>query len=373
MTAIWDLEDGQVDTWLVPPLIPSDVDENGEIVAKPSCIKRSEKSRKKKKKQEDKEDKPGEYVKVKDPEVTSFYLEVKFEIQKDRSPIIRLNMIRPMAADKRDKKRQLHNRTISDMVEKKPQFDLMVEGANHLMLNTDKEEKTTWLQRFEQDNIADLRQKVKALMNEKYPFVRDPQPGAETVVRQRPPKRPKPAAAPKADSAAPAVGQADAADPKAHSAATAVDHAAAAAPKAETDETHKAEKTLKGAEAWHATAKCEAEMCDLTKKMLQICRQEIANLKGQQGAHDLESELAKAEKELRDTDAMHAMAPSGVTHRLRDLACKKVAGILSAINKAQHVADAEDDTLPNDDALELAKKKILRHRSNTLNTASLHN
>ena len=93
MTAIWDLGDGQVDTWLVPPLIPSDVDENGQIVSKPSCIKRSEKSKQKKKTQEDKEDKPGEYVKVKNPEVTSFYLEVKFELQKDRLPIIRMNVI----------------------------------------------------------------------------------------------------------------------------------------------------------------------------------------------------------------------------------------------------------------------------------------
>ena len=80
-------------------------------------------------------------------------------------------------------------------------------------------------------------------MNEKYACVRDLQPGAETVVRQRPQKpqrRRKPAAAPKADSAAPDVGQAAAAAPKAHSAATAVDQAASAAPKAETASSAKA-------------------------------------------------------------------------------------------------------------------------------------
>ena len=167
VTAIWDLGDGQVDTWVVPPLIPSDVNENGEIVAKPLSIPRSEKRRKKKKKQGDKEDEPGSYVKVKDPEITDFYLEVKFELQKDRSPIIRMNVIRPMAADKKDIKRMIYGRVLKDMVEKQPQFDLMVEGANHLMLNLDKEEKTEWLHRFEKDKIEDLRQKVRALMNDK--------------------------------------------------------------------------------------------------------------------------------------------------------------------------------------------------------------
>ncbi len=54
VTAIWNLGDGQVDTWIVPGLIPSDLNENGEIESKPSSIPRSEKRKKRRKGKETK-------------------------------------------------------------------------------------------------------------------------------------------------------------------------------------------------------------------------------------------------------------------------------------------------------------------------------
>ena len=47
VTAIWNLGDGKVDTWIVQGLIPSDVNENGEIECKPPSIPRSSKRKKK--------------------------------------------------------------------------------------------------------------------------------------------------------------------------------------------------------------------------------------------------------------------------------------------------------------------------------------
>ena len=253
-------------------------------------------------------------MKVRDPEITSFYLEVKFELQNNRPPIIRMNVLRPLAADKKDKKTQVYNRTLKDPVEKQPQFALMVEGARHLMLNMDKEENDGWLQRFEKENIEDPRKKIRTLMNDKYaykPAAQTIKPEAETAestaVKKKQPRgrKPKPAAAPTADADAPAVDKAAAAVPKA-------DEANAAAPKAETDEAAliaaelaQAEDVLKGAEARFAAAPDED-----TRSWLLIAQSTVARLKRQQIAQDrASSEADKAAAAAPKADEANAAAP----------------------------------------------------------------
>ena len=46
VTAIWNLGDGKVDTWIVQGLIPGDLNENGEIESKQPSIPRSTKIKK---------------------------------------------------------------------------------------------------------------------------------------------------------------------------------------------------------------------------------------------------------------------------------------------------------------------------------------
>ena len=119
--AMFDLSDGKVDIWIVPGLIPGDVNEQGEIeVKRPKPPTRPRKN--KQRSREDKEDIPDKYLKVRHPEISSFYAEVSFELQNKRSPIIRMNIIHPMASDKKQIKTRIYNRTLKDQQEKPAQF-----------------------------------------------------------------------------------------------------------------------------------------------------------------------------------------------------------------------------------------------------------
>ena len=52
------------------------------------------------------------------PEIDSYYVEVKYELQNKRCPIICMTIIRPKADDKKSKNQQLYNVQIKDLIEK---------------------------------------------------------------------------------------------------------------------------------------------------------------------------------------------------------------------------------------------------------------
>ena len=162
--AVWFLGDGLVEKFTIPGLIPDDVNERGEIEIKNVPNPRGKKKKNKKDKNTICEDIPGEYTVVRAENLPDLFLEVKFELQAKRSPIIRININRPQATQKQERKQQIGCDTINDISQKDEHFAAMEEVARHLMHNKGNEETQLWEKRF--GDTKALRAKILSLKSD---------------------------------------------------------------------------------------------------------------------------------------------------------------------------------------------------------------